>query len=500
MFDLVAKALQLTAESACEEFDQPQPVLGNLRWNSGVTRSYDQRSPLHLRYSIIGMDMSELSSLGFENDKLVPTASELLRYCSGTAAKVRFDHHESFHLPSVMMSYQSSLARERLFEVVILTLMVLARSHAMWFRAEHGSNPVQYTSVPVRLFDQIVPGTGRRWYEKQNRPGSCQRAVAAKIKSGKQHALTAEQEVQYQSLHDWLAQILRSSLRPPQFLPMDSHPRSEPSTVSPLETCARFTFVFLEGVFNSARRGEQGYVTREFGNELLQLAVQSLRNLLRFARGSFEVKKPPKLEAHQRAQSARPEPASRDPYSLRRWVLLRNLDGQHSCKNEDTLRGCWSVALFIIKHAYSTAPFIANFLGRLRDGSENAVVVPEILDFHHTWRREMLSYVQSAILGVVQSLADTFAREFTFEGLQIVPVLQNHRASIFASSKEETSTLRTRVTENFDFDRIGVYTMVYTQAHDDPQKTVAHMRRSAISLKALLHTPANGWVVTEADP
>lgn len=197
--DMLMRAMRIVGNSAQVLFSWPEPTLEDIieRWQPGLTRQYvgPSRSTAALRYSIIGINMAELWAMELDDPRLLDLATNLLKCCSGAEMTVEFDEHDAVWLPE--LKHRGAVAEASMFECVVLTLIVLARSHVHWFAAAG-------CEVTIKLWGQIVPDIAK----STTRPAAAKGCIAKKKVPEGSLALTPQQAEVLRNLKETFGRIL----------------------------------------------------------------------------------------------------------------------------------------------------------------------------------------------------------------------------------------------------------------------------------------------------
>lgn len=442
LFFLGAEALNIVAQSALTAFGQAPPQLGIKKWMTPRMRKpvlSGGKGVARLSYMNMGTDLlmaltqgdrtkldppskvykrtaGEVSSTLDGEQTLLDVASELFQLSS--AAQINtYSYTQGYQVVLPAIEEQNHEWNTMAFSYVERMLIALAHSHCVWF-STHTSH------FQISLWNQAVPGTDLSIFIPETEAADTEDADATsnitacilhKVQPiGRAFAVSEEQELDWDFLHDCLTRLIRSE-----------------------DGEAEFQIKMALMIVSSAidgRLSSRASVNRDYSVGLLDTAILGLEvfdKKLKVYCG-IPIPQSDRIQPHQPGKDKRSIPIPRDARSARRWIILECLDDLFSKDGTDKAR--LHSARGII--ALCTG---AELSGLLNGDHAGMVSIPRvsIKDCTQQWREEMLGYARFAIVGIVQHLSSQFDHADVRLGGETVPkarggeVWLRDRAGIF---------------------------------------------------------------------
>lgn len=287
-----------------------------MRYAPGILTLPITTSALALRMRAIHQNMCELWCLEANASTVMSTASKVLRLCSGAEFTLHCSNGQVLKLDAVYFAdMRARQTKKELFDMVVLTLMCLARSHSVWFNA---TIPTTEPRRAVMLWNIKVPGTGSEVLAGASGRRNCK---SSRVIDNKE--MSTQQAVYIQSLRKTLT-LLRS--RSPNSRPFHSErylPTKTPSVphVMPLPERADRVIAFVESVIRG-RVLERDSLDKTYSDSLFDCGEEALTHLFAAAMSFFGISELPSAttpSVFRPSLSERPRPIPSDTDGLRTW-------------------------------------------------------------------------------------------------------------------------------------------------------------------------------------
>lgn len=287
-----------------------------MRYTPGISMLPITTSALALRMLAIRQNMCELWSLDANASTVLSTASKVLRLCSGAEFTLHCSNGQALKLDAMdFADIHARHTKKELFDIVVLTLMCLARSHSVWFNA---TIPTTEPRRAVMLWNIKIPGTGSEVLAGASGRRNCK---SSRVIDNR--AMSSHQASYIQVLRSKLTQLRSMS---PNSLPCHSKeylPIETPSMpyTMPLPERADRVVAFVESVIRG-RKLERDSFDKTYNDSLFGCAEEALTHLFFAAMTFFGVSELPSAttpSVFRPSLSERPRPIPSDTDGLRSW-------------------------------------------------------------------------------------------------------------------------------------------------------------------------------------